>query len=164
MPSSERVRLADGAEVAGRFRILSMLAEGRFGVVYSAEMLSGGASVMLKIIGTEAQIGAEDLARIRQEAELLAVLRHPHIVKIVDFGVTDEGNDYLAFEQLHGRTLQQAVADGPHPGSFVGAVALQVLDALELVPADLVRVRVRTRDATRTPTVCLHARVADVAA
>ena len=42
----------------------------------------------------------EQLARFRQEAEITSTLRHPHIVQVFDFNVTDDGVPYLVMELL----------------------------------------------------------------
>ena len=47
--------------------------------------------------------------RFRQEAHLLARLRHPHIVQIYDFGEQD-GISYMVQEALPGPTLEQRLA------------------------------------------------------
>ena len=44
--------------------------------------------------------------RFRREAQLLATLRHPNIVQVVDFGQIDGLGLYLVMEWLEGKTLQ----------------------------------------------------------
>jgi serine/threonine-protein kinase len=50
------------------------------------------------------------LARFRQEAEITSALRHPHIVQMFDFKVTEEGVPYLVMELLDGRPLSAEMA------------------------------------------------------
>jgi serine/threonine-protein kinase len=52
------------------------------------------------------------MARFRQEAEITSALRHPHIVQMFDFNVTDEGVPYLVMELLDGRPLSVGMTPG----------------------------------------------------
>ena len=54
------------------------------------------------------------MTRFRQEAEITSSLRHPHIVQVFDFNVTDNGVPFLVMELLEGKLLSQRIAaDGP---------------------------------------------------
>jgi len=50
------------------------------------------------------------LSRFRQEAEITSSLRHPHIVQVFDFNVTDAGVPYLVMELLEGKLLADRIA------------------------------------------------------
>ena len=108
------------------FRIQRLLAEGGMGMVYLAthQRLSGrfvvktlhpklGMQVVphLEVGRQERERRARDWsvarARVRREAEVLARLAHPNIVKIVDFNETTAGVPYLVMEHLEGRTLNE---------------------------------------------------------
>jgi serine/threonine protein kinase len=57
-------------------------------------------------------------------------LRHPNVVEIFDYGHTDDGLPYIAFEMLEGLSLKEALAEGGFGEVRAGEIALSVLDAL----------------------------------
>jgi serine/threonine protein kinase len=103
VPLPERVR---------GFEILRVLGRGGMGVVYQARQSSLNRLVALKMILAGSHAGAEELARLRHEAEAVAHLQHPHIVQIYEVG-EHEGQPYLALEFVAGGTLAQRLAGKP---------------------------------------------------
>jgi hypothetical protein len=59
---------------------------GGMGVVYKARQTSLGRIVALKMIRTQQHPGPHELARFHVEAEAVARLHHPNVVRIYDFG------------------------------------------------------------------------------
>jgi serine/threonine protein kinase len=53
------------------------------------------------------------LARLQREADIMSALRHPHIVQILDFNVTEQGVPFLVMELLEGWPLTGHTASGP---------------------------------------------------
>ncbi|WP_437725723.1 protein kinase domain-containing protein [Sorangium sp. So ce861] len=108
-----------GVTVADRFRIEGLAGSGGMGSVYRATDLTDNSPVALKILhrGDEHQE-----RRLEREAQLLAGLRHPGIVRYVAHGVTAEQQRYLALEWLDGEDLAARVARARL--SVDGAVAL----------------------------------------
>jgi tetratricopeptide (TPR) repeat protein len=111
----------------GRFRLESEAIRGGMGTVYGARDLVTGERVALKVLHDD-RPGAAD--RFRQEAALLADLRHPAIVRYIDHGVTGDGGLYLAMEWLAGETLEQRLGRGPLGVLPTVQLARRVLDAL----------------------------------
>ncbi|AUX29200.1 MULTISPECIES: serine/threonine-protein kinase [Sorangium] len=96
-----------GVTVADRFRIDGLAGSGGMGSVYRATDLTDDSPVALKILhrGDEHQE-----RRLEREAQLLAGLRHPGIVRYVAHGVTADQQRYLALEWLEGEDLAARVA------------------------------------------------------
>ena len=101
---SELVPL-DGVRV-GPFRIEKQIASGGMGNVYLAHRTLGGfeQTVALKMIkygmGTEPAI-----SRFLDERSILARLQHPHIARLIDGGITEEGRPWFAMEYVEGETI-----------------------------------------------------------
>jgi serine/threonine protein kinase len=105
------------------------LGDGGMGTVYRArQRSSGGRLVALKRIRMP---GDQDLlARIRREAEILAALDHPHIVRIYEF-VPDEGGIAIAMQYAPGGSLaDRLAAQGRLEPASVAAFAVPVAQAL----------------------------------
>jgi serine/threonine protein kinase len=121
---------APGDVVAGRYRIEELVGRGGFGAVYRAVQLALGRSVALKMLLPELVMG-RSAERFFREAELAQRLEHPNSVRLYDFGRTEQGVPYIAWELLRGRSLEQVMlAEGPLPPARVARIGIQVLKAL----------------------------------
>jgi hypothetical protein len=98
------------APLGGRFQLEVEAGRGGMATIYLARDLATGARVAVKILRDETGLSGE---RFRQEAAMLAELRHPAIVKYVDHGVTPAGEQFLAMEWLDGETLDRRLQRGP---------------------------------------------------
>ena len=89
----------------GQYRALSILGRGGMGVVYLAERCERALqqTVALKVLPIWAE--AADHARFLQERQILAGMEHPHIARLLDGGVSDEGAPYFVMELVHGVAL-----------------------------------------------------------
>ncbi len=120
-----------GDVVAGRYRVEALLGRGGFGVVYRAVQLNIGRAVALKMLLAEALAHPEGIARFRREAELAQRLEHPNTVRLYDFGETEQGLPFIAWELLRGRALDEVLAaTGGLPPARVARIAVQALKAL----------------------------------
>ncbi len=96
-----------GSVVADQFAIERLAGSGGMGTVYRAIDRHTGAPVALKVLHGR---GAQDADRFVREAQLLAQLSHPGIVRYVAHGVTPDGERYLAIEWLDGESLGDRLA------------------------------------------------------
>lgn len=103
-----RDRLA-GTVLKNAFRLEKKLAEGGMGSIYKATQLKGGPSVAVKILHPDSECLEEHSIRFMREAEILGQINHPNVVKLYDYGVTDQGLVFMVMEYLHGRTLDQVI-------------------------------------------------------
>jgi serine/threonine protein kinase len=76
------------------------------GVVYRALQQRLGRIVALKVIRSGPFAATHELARFRKEAEAIARLDHPNVVRIFDFGEHD-GLPYFSMEFVDGGSLKQ---------------------------------------------------------
>jgi WD40 repeat protein/serine/threonine protein kinase len=86
----------------GRYKLLQLIGEGGFGVVYMAEQAEPiRRKVALKII----KLGMDTkqvIARFEAERQALALMDHPNIAKVLDAGATDTGRPYFVMELVKG--------------------------------------------------------------
>ncbi len=95
----------------GRLTLLRPIARGGMGQVWSAETPAGEACVV-KLLRAALVDDAQARRRFVAEAELLARLHHPAIVRVIEQGEVD-GRLYVALEHIEGvplRSLMNAVA------------------------------------------------------
>lgn len=95
--------------IGGRFALKHLAATGGMGNVYRAIDLDGGQEVALKLMSSSASASPE---RFIREAELLATLDHPHIVRYIAHGQNADGQMYLTMEWLEGEDLRQRLDRG----------------------------------------------------
>src|SRR5262249_40903754 len=96
------------------YEILEELGRGGQSVVYKARQRALDRLVALKMVLSRADTDAGERARFRQEAEAVAHLEHPHIVRIYDVGEV-AGQPYCALEFVPGGTLAKKLAGTPLP-------------------------------------------------
>jgi serine/threonine-protein kinase len=90
----------------GSYRILREIGRGGMGAVFLAERADGEfqQEVALKII-RQSFADAELEKHFRRERQILASLTHPNIAKLIDGGVSDSGELFLAMEFIAGEPL-----------------------------------------------------------
>ncbi len=102
-----RTELKPGDQL-GPYRVISKIGEGGMGAVYLATHLGTTRTVALKVIIPEYAARDEFLVRFQREAAAAGRLRHPNVVNVTDFGITDHSGKriaYLVMEYLDGQTL-----------------------------------------------------------
>ncbi len=131
MPAVQRFE--PGQRVAGKYRLLRVLATGGMGRVWVARNEATGAEVALKVLRRgDAEVDQEARLeeRFRQEARLSAMVAHRSIVRVFDL-VEEEGALVLVMELLRGETLHAYVQRlGPRPADEAVAILTPVLGAL----------------------------------
>lgn len=120
---------APGETRIGPYLITGILGSGGMATVYLARQASIGRDVALKVITGPDANDPEFGERFRREAETLARLSHPHILKVFDFG-EDAGRPYLAMEHMQGGTLREHIGATPIPVPQVLKWADQIGQAL----------------------------------
>lgn len=89
----------------GAWTLLRPLGEGGMGRVFLAERSDGHYQQQAAIKLLLGWSGAEALARLTSERQILARLNHPHIAKLLDGGATPAGQPYLVMEYADGDTI-----------------------------------------------------------
>ncbi|AVP96624.1 hypothetical protein C7S18_05145 [Ahniella affigens] len=93
-------------ERLGPFRVGTKLGAGGMGDVFVGERVDGGFTqrVALKILKS-AKPGQMLVQRFLRERQILARLQHPRIARLLDGGMTDSGQPWLAMELVEGEDL-----------------------------------------------------------
>ncbi len=99
--------LGAGALLAGRYKLIQVLGEGGMGTVWLAEQQSPvKRRVAVKLIKPGMDSRAV-LARFEAERQALAIMDHPHIARIFDGGMTDQGRPFFVMELVKGIPITQ---------------------------------------------------------
>jgi len=96
----------------GPYEIDRLLGRGGMGAVYLAHRADGefAQKVAVKIIGLPFELDVLR-ERFRQERQILAGLNHPNITRLLDGGVTGDGQLYLVMEYVNGVPIDSAPGD-----------------------------------------------------
>lgn len=102
------------------------------GEVFRARRTRLGDVVALKVLHVDDR--ERDLHRqFMREAQISAMLRHPHIVSVLDFGIASTVGPYLVMEHLNGPSLREQLTHrGSLPLEEVRRIAVQLASALNL--------------------------------
>jgi serine/threonine protein kinase len=84
------------------------------GIVYKARHLRLNLPVALKMIRTGQAAGPHELAFFHREAQAIATLNHPHVVRLYDYG-EHNGLPYFSMELVEGGSLAKKMSGQPLP-------------------------------------------------
>ncbi len=111
------------------YRLIEKIGEGGMGVVWKAVDTTLDREVAIKILPEEVAYNPARLGRFEREAKAVAALAHPNIMSVFDF--RSEGETvFMVTELLEGRSLREALADGPLPARKAADIARQVARGL----------------------------------
>jgi serine/threonine protein kinase len=118
----------DGQRI-GNYRLRRLLGRGGFAEVYLAEHLYLNTQAAVKLLST--QLANESIEGFRNEAQMIAGLVHPRIVRVLDFGVEDSV-PYLVMDYAPNGTLRQRHPRGARlPLPLVVSYVQQIAGALQ---------------------------------
>ncbi len=121
--------LAPGSVLHRRYRILEILGQGGMGAVYHAvdEVLQIEVAIKENLFASP-----EYSEQFRQEARLLASLRHPNLPRVTDYFVIEGQGQYLIMDFIPGEDLKQRIErEGPLPIPEALTIAIALCEALE---------------------------------
>ncbi len=115
----------------GSYRVARLIGAGGMGQVYKGVHPSIGSRVAIKVLNSECSRDASIVERFFAEARAVNLIRHEHIVNVLDLSYLPDGRPYIVMEYLDGAPLGAIVRQrGALPlGAFTHLVA-EVLDAL----------------------------------
>ena len=95
----------------GNYRLVNLLGRGGFAEVYLGQHIRLHTQVAIKVLHTH--LSPEEIEQFQREAETIANLVHPHIVRVFDFDVAN-GIPFLVMDYCPEGTLRQRHPKGGH--------------------------------------------------
>ncbi len=93
-----------GDVIDGKYRLTRIIGRGGMGAVWLAHNLPLDMDVAVKLIRRD-RTAPEAAGRLLQEARAAARLKHPSIVRVFDFGESEQGDPFIVMELLNGESL-----------------------------------------------------------
>ncbi|MFL5629431.1 MAG: serine/threonine protein kinase [Ktedonobacteraceae bacterium] len=121
----------------GKYELQERLRPGAVGEVWKAFDTQQRRYVTIKIILVNAQTSADFAPRFYREAQILAALRHPNIVAVQDFHISQNGNEaYIIMDYVEGPSLADYLGVTARMGKILPPVEIvrllaPVADALD---------------------------------
>ena len=113
------------------YRLVEKIGRGAMGTVYKAIHLGLHRVVAIKVLRRELVGDKIHSERLKREAQMLADLDHPNIVRAMDAGESN-GFPYVVMEYVEGETLKERITrDGPFDEDTALRLARDLADALE---------------------------------
>lgn len=101
-----------GRVINDKYRVVSILGEGGFGVVYKVELLLFDTcnTFALKLLHPALSQDSKFRRRFLREAALAMQLIHENTIQIREFGRTEDGNLFFTMDYCEGEPLNQVIA------------------------------------------------------
>ncbi|GHO83748.1 serine/threonine-protein kinase [Dictyobacter formicarum] len=113
----------------GNYQLDRLLGRGGFAEVYLGHHLRLQRQAAIKILHTN--LSEQEIANFQREAQIIAALNHPNIVRVLDFDV-QHGIPFLVMDYLPQGTLRQWYPKGTRvPLSEVVTIVKPIADALQ---------------------------------
>ena len=126
-----------GKVLQGTYELTRLIGQGGMGSVYEAAHARVDRRFAIKVLHCSMIKDEVVMARFKREAMLGSRLGHDHIVPVLDFDHTDDGNPYLVMELLEGLNLGKVMRDeGAMPLVRACSVIRQICRALSAAHAE----------------------------
>jgi len=123
----------------GPYRLVKAIGRGGMGEVWLATRSDGqlrrSVAVKLPVLSVRRSVLVQ---RFERERDILGALIHPHIARLYDAGVAEDGQPYMALEYVEGKPITEAANDQALDASGRVRLLRQVMDAVQYAHASLV--------------------------
>lgn len=117
--------------IANKFQLQEVLGQGASSTVYKARHTLLDQDVAIKVFAKDFNEDSKAAERFKNEASLLSSFSHPNIPKFLAFGETEDGQPFMAFEYVQGRTLAAQIIDAPLSENELLLVIVELCEALD---------------------------------
>lgn len=122
-----------GQIIGGRYEIVRLIGRGGMGAIYEVRNTRLGRSFAMKTLIGDAASDSDVLSRFRREADVIARIKHPNIVEVIDWEALDDGSPCMILEYLQGEDLARRIREAaPLPWQVIAKIGDQVLSALSI--------------------------------
>jgi tRNA A-37 threonylcarbamoyl transferase component Bud32 len=119
----------------GPYEVQEPLGQGGMAIIYRGRHTTLNRPVAIKVLSARTMANDNMRLRFEREAQTVAALNHPNIVRVFDFGHY-EGMPYMVMELIDGEDLATLIRDsGPLTLDLVGPVARDIASALDYAHA-----------------------------
>jgi eukaryotic-like serine/threonine-protein kinase len=126
-------------ECVGPYRLLRPVGRGGMGEVWLATRSDGqlkrSVALKLPVLSVRRSVLAQ---RFERERDILGALIHPHIARLYDAGVAEDGQPYMALEYVEGTPITQAADERALDARARVGLLRQAMDAVQYAHANLV--------------------------
>lgn len=127
---TSRLLELEGSVLVDRYRVDKLLGRGGMGAVFKGQQLTLKRPVAIKVLHPDLARDAQIVRRFEREAQSTAVLEHPNIVRVLEFGTTEHGHLFIVMQLLEGHELDDAIGE-PVPVRQAMSYMIQILRALD---------------------------------
>ena len=99
----------EGLTLSGRYLVKRKVGQGGMGAVFEATHTEIGGRYAIKVLLDKYAQRDAIVKRLKQEAQLATSLDHEHIIRVTDFGNTDDGRTFVVMEYLDGESLAECL-------------------------------------------------------
>jgi serine/threonine protein kinase len=112
-----------------KFEIIDTIKKDAYTSVYLARHIYLGKKIILKTLNTDEISDKTILARFKREAKILALLDHPNLIKVLDFGMYKH-NFYISFEYFDSRNLRNVIKQNNYSLEQKKSLIIRLMKAL----------------------------------
>ncbi len=114
-----------------RFEIYEKIGSGSTGTAFKAKDKTLDRTLAIKVLNSD-RLSEKDIAKLHREARTTCKLKHPSIVEIFDFILTDDNRPVMVMEYVEGLSLEKLVEEsGPIPLDEATTLFIQICEAME---------------------------------
>ncbi|MBZ0185865.1 MAG: serine/threonine protein kinase [Candidatus Obscuribacterales bacterium] len=130
MPDNNTSQLV-GSLISDRYEVHKEIGRGIFGAVYAGFHRQLEKPIAIKVLFQQVEPDDTGFKRFHREAQAASVLSHANIVKIYDFGLSENGRPFIIMDKVDGENLKDILLrEGRMEVPRALPIFLQVCDAL----------------------------------
>ncbi len=117
--------------LAETYEFIGTIGTGGMGVIYKARQKMLNKIVAIKMLHSHL-LNIQSMLRFQQEAKAASALRHPNVIAVHDFGISEQWQPFMVMDYIEGITLSDLLRErGALPLPEAMDIFLAVCDALE---------------------------------